>query len=123
MRRLLSGVPRGRGAATILTVLVNASTKKPASALALGESCEVALDPGCYCLDRDHPEGSTPMTDQNEAAAGQSCPWCSVPVTPEATHCPACGGAVAQRESIGDLSIAGVTTVDPALQAYDARPR
>jgi hypothetical protein len=107
---------------TILTVPVNASTKIPAAALALGEGCEVALDPGCYCLDRDHPEGRSPMTDEKEAAAGKSCPWCSAPVTPEATHCPVCGGALAQRESIADLSIVGVTAVDPALQAYDARP-
>ena len=62
------------------------------------------------------------MIDEKEAAAGQSCPWCSAPVTPEATHCPVCGGAVAQRESIADLSIAGVTALDPALQAYDAQP-
>jgi hypothetical protein len=62
------------------------------------------------------------MIDEKEAAAGQSCPWCSALVAPEATHCPVCGGAVAQRESIADLSIAGLTTVDPALLAYDARP-
>jgi len=43
-------------------------------------------------------------------------------VPPDATHCPACGAALSQRESIGDLAIPGVTTVDPALQAYAAEP-
>jgi len=39
-----------------------------------------------------------------------------------ATHCRACGAALAQRESIGDLIVPGVTTVDPELQAYAAQP-
>ena len=44
------------------------------------------------------------------------------PAAPDATHCPACGAALAQRESIAGLVIPGVTTVDPALQAWDAQP-
>jgi hypothetical protein len=43
-------------------------------------------------------------------------------VPPDATHCPACGDALEQRESIDDLAIPGVTTVDPALQAYAGQP-
>ncbi len=42
--------------------------------------------------------------------------------TPEATHCAACGAALAQRESLGGLIIPGVTAVDPALAAFDAQP-
>jgi len=50
------------------------------------------------------------------------CAWCSARVAPGAVTCPACGAAVAQRESIGDLVIPGVTAVHPALEAYDAQP-
>jgi hypothetical protein len=38
------------------------------------------------------------------------------------TTCPECGAAIAQRESIGDLKIPGLTAVDPALEDYDKRP-
>lgn len=62
------------------------------------------------------------MTDRNETDPGLECPWCSAPVPPDATRCPACGDALAQRESIDNLAIAGVTTVDPTLQAYAAQP-
>ncbi len=55
------------------------------------------------------------MADGNETGPGRACPWCSAPVPPDATHCPACGDALAQRESIDDLAIPGVTTVDPVL--------
>jgi hypothetical protein len=60
--------------------------------------------------------------DENNAHQGRECPWCSAPVPPDATRCPACGDALAQRESIDDLPIAGVTIVDPLLQAYAAQP-
>jgi hypothetical protein len=43
-------------------------------------------------------------------------------VPPDATHCPACGDGLAQRESIDDLAIPGVTTMDPTLQAYADQP-
>ncbi len=56
------------------------------------------------------------------SGGGSRCPWCSVAVHGDATTCPACGAAIAQRESIGDLVIPGVTAVDPALRAYDAQP-
>jgi len=52
----------------------------------------------------------------------RECPWCSAPATDEATTCRECGAALAQRESIGDLQIPGVTSVDPALRDFDERP-
>jgi hypothetical protein len=58
----------------------------------------------------------------SEDATGRSCAWCSTPATDEATMCSSCGAALAQRESIGDLVIPGLTDVDPALQAMDGRP-
>jgi RNA polymerase subunit RPABC4/transcription elongation factor Spt4 len=62
------------------------------------------------------------MAEETEPASGRACPWCSALASPEATQCPACGAALAQRESIGDLVIPGVTNVDPALQSYAAQP-
>ena len=62
------------------------------------------------------------MADETAPASGRSCPWCSALASAEATHCRACGAALAQRTTIGDLVIPGVTTVDPALQAYAAQP-
>ena len=59
------------------------------------------------------------MTDD---ATGRSCPWCSARAPADATTCGSCGAALAQRESIGDLVIPGVTSVDPALQAIDGQP-
>lgn len=50
------------------------------------------------------------------------CAWCGAPTTPESTRCETCGAALAQRESIGDLVIPGLTSVDPALQDFDKRP-
>jgi hypothetical protein len=49
--------------------------------------------------------------------ASRSCPWCSAAAPAEATNCPACGAALAERDSVGDLVIPGVTDVDPALAA------
>jgi hypothetical protein len=57
-----------------------------------------------------------------DSAPNHYCPWCSAEVTAAASHCPACGAAIAQRESIGDLVIPGVTAVDPALELYAAQP-
>lgn len=51
-----------------------------------------------------------------------SCPWCGAPAALGATRCSACGAAIAQRESIGNLRIAGLTSVDPALEDFDKRP-
>lgn len=56
------------------------------------------------------------MTDQ------ATCPWCAAPAAPDATTCSECGAALAQRESIGDLRIPGLTSVDPALEDFDKRP-
>jgi hypothetical protein len=66
--------------------------------------------------------GGGSMTEPSDAVNAQTCPWCSASASTDATQCPACGAALAQRESIGDLVIPGVTSVDPGLQAYAARP-
>jgi RNA polymerase subunit RPABC4/transcription elongation factor Spt4 len=58
----------------------------------------------------------------DETAVGRTCSWCSAAAPESATQCPSCGAALAQRESIGELVIPGVTTVDPALQAIDGQP-
>jgi hypothetical protein len=58
----------------------------------------------------------------SERGIGRSCPWCAAPAADEATNCAACGAALAQRESLGDVAIPGLTAVDPALQAIDGRP-
>lgn len=58
----------------------------------------------------------------DEASVGRSCPWCSAAAPDEATTCPACGAALAQRESIGGVRIPGVTAVDPALEAIANQP-
>jgi hypothetical protein len=54
--------------------------------------------------------------------ADRTCPWCSAAAPDSATTCPACGAALAQRESIAGLVIPGVTSIDPALQAIDGQP-
>ena len=56
-------------------------------------------------------ETSTPETSHEPNA----CPWCATPAAEGATRCSSCGAALAQRESIGDLVIPGLTAVDPAL--------
>ena len=53
---------------------------------------------------------------------GRTCPWCSAAAAADATTCATCGAALAQRETIGDLQIAGLTSVDPALLDADSRP-
>jgi len=42
---------------------------------------------------------------------GRTCAWCSHAAPMDATTCPSCGAALAQRETIGDLVIPGVTDV------------
>ena len=57
------------------------------------------------------------------AMAPRSCAWCGAPeASAAATTCASCGAALAQRETIGDLAIPGLTSVDAALQDYDKRP-
>ena len=51
-----------------------------------------------------------------------TCPWCATPAAAGATRCTSCGAALAQRESIGDLVVPGLTAVDPALKDLDGRP-
>lgn len=51
-----------------------------------------------------------------------ACPWCATPAVEDATRCASCGAALAQRESIGDLVVPGLTAVDPALKDLDGRP-
>ena len=60
------------------------------------------------------------MSDPRNGA--RTCPWCSAVASADATTCPACGAALAQRESLGDVAISGLTAVDPALAAADGRP-
>jgi hypothetical protein len=62
------------------------------------------------------------MGGPTRRAAKRSCPWCSAKLAVDTSHCPACGAALAQRESIGDLVIPGVTAVEPALKVYAAQP-
>ncbi len=62
------------------------------------------------------------MIDANGDGRERACPWCSTPVTSSTSHCPSCGGSLAQRESIDGVAIAGVTIVDPGHQAYADRP-
>jgi hypothetical protein len=57
-----------------------------------------------------------------EAPAARQCPWCAAPAKPDDVTCSACGAALAQRESIGDVRIPGLTSVDPALEDFDKRP-
>jgi hypothetical protein len=62
------------------------------------------------------------MGGSTKRAAKRECPWCSAKADVHASHCPACGAALAQRESIGDLVIPGVTAVDPTLKIVAAQP-
>ena len=72
-----------------------------------------------------HEAAAEPEAANTQAASGDepaTCPWCATPVTPGATKCSNCGAALAQRETIGDLVIPGLTAVDPALQDFADRP-
>lgn len=60
------------------------------------------------------------MTSASESS--RTCPWCAAVATDAATSCAACGAALAQRETLGDIAIPGVTAVHPALLAADGRP-
>jgi hypothetical protein len=56
------------------------------------------------------------------ATEAATCPWCATPAADGATRCSSCGAALAQRETIGDLVVPGLTAVDPALKDLDGRP-
>jgi hypothetical protein len=58
----------------------------------------------------------------DELVPASRCAWCSAAAPIGAAQCPACGAALAQRDSIGDLVIPGVTSVDPALLDAVGRP-
>ncbi len=73
-------------------------------------------------MDAPGPDTIAPDGTASSPVGARSCAWCGTPATPEATTCASCGAALAQRESIGDLAIPGLTTVDAALQDFDKRP-
>jgi len=58
----------------------------------------------------------------DELVPASRCAWCSAAAPIGATQCPACGAALAQRDTLADLVIPGVTSVDPALLDIDGRP-
>ena len=72
------------------------------------------------------PESAASALASEEAPTGAAepatCPWCATPATEGAKTCTSCGAALAQRESIGDLVIPGLTAVDPALKDLADRP-
>lgn len=57
-----------------------------------------------------------------EAADSRRCAWCEASAPADASHCPKCGAALAQREDLGGLQIAGLTAVHPELAAAADRP-
>ena len=58
----------------------------------------------------------------DELVPASRCAWCSAAAPIDATQCPACGAALAQRDTLADLVIPGLTSVDPALLDSDGRP-
>jgi hypothetical protein len=58
----------------------------------------------------------------SETGAPRTCPWCAAEAAADATTCASCGAALAQHESLGDVRIPGLTSVDPALEDFDKRP-
>ena len=69
------------------------------------------------------PGGAGPGTPgTGDSPEAPQCPWCAAPAAANAERCTACGAALAQRETIGELMIPGLTSVDPALQDFDKRP-
>ncbi len=64
-----------------------------------------------------------PGLDPEPAASStnDACPWCSAATPVAATHCPACGASLAERESLGGMEIPGVTEVDPGVIAAERR--
>ncbi len=63
-----------------------------------------------------------PASDDGASHDPATCPWCATPAAEGATRCSSCGASLAQRESIGDLVVPGLTAVDPALKNLDGRP-
>lgn len=67
-------------------------------------------------------QSSAGTPDAVPQGAAAQCPWCATPAAAVADRCTSCGAALAQRKTIGELLIPGLTSVDPALQDYDKRP-
>jgi hypothetical protein len=65
---------------------------------------------------------ASPVDPASPAHDEATCPWCATPAADGQARCSSCGAALAQRETIGDLVVPGLTAVDPALQDFDARP-
>lgn len=59
------------------------------------------------------------MTDD---APVRRCSWCEATAAANATHCPSCGAALAQREDLGGILVPGVTAVAPGLADLADRP-
>jgi hypothetical protein len=68
------------------------------------------------------PAEAAPAEIEQGASGPRTCAWCATPAADDATRCGSCGAALAQRESIGNLVIPGLTAVDPALKDLDGRP-
>lgn len=64
------------------------------------------------------------MSDEAASATPEprACAWCAAVAADDATTCASCGAALAQRESLGDVRIPGLTAVDAALEDYAKRP-
>jgi hypothetical protein len=66
--------------------------------------------------------GSAAAPADGPAPEQRTCPWCAAPAPDAATTCTSCGAALAQRKSLGDVRIPGLTAIDPALTDYARRP-
>jgi hypothetical protein len=51
------------------------------------------------------------------------CPWCSTAAPADATRCASCGASLAERDSLGEMAIPGVTEVDPAVKEAERMAR
>lgn len=67
------------------------------------------------------------MDAPNTEPAGQSnpgrrCPWCSVLLSdPASATCPGCGAALVENPRVEEMSIPGVTVVDPEVKLAEQR--
>jgi hypothetical protein len=67
------------------------------------------------------------MDGTNSKPAGQSnpgkrCPWCSMLLSdPSAAVCPGCGATLVENPSVEEMSIPGVTVVDPEVKLAEQR--
>ncbi len=102
----------------------------PATGSSAGSSTDPWADGPAWSEGSANPEPVAEAPAEPEAASADAasgdepatCPWCATPAAPEATKCTSCGAALAQRETIGDLVIPGLTAVDPALKDFADRP-